>query len=68
MQKHSLTRMDKAVINDYYHMTTMDESMNWMKLTHLMSTISPNLLVPFCTFHFTSKLLIDFLNIHSEEK
>ena len=27
---------DKVVIGDYYHMTTMNENVNWMKLTHLL--------------------------------
>ena len=31
------TRMDKVIIEDYYHMTTMDENMNWMKLTNQFS-------------------------------
>jgi hypothetical protein len=29
--------MNKVVIEDFYHMTTMDENMNWMKLTHSLS-------------------------------
>ena len=33
----TLTRMDKVVIEHFYHMTTMDENMNWMELTHLLS-------------------------------
>ena len=36
------TRMDKVVIEGYYQMTTMDENVNWMKLTHLLSTFSLN--------------------------
>ena len=24
------------IIEDYYHMTTIDENMKWMKLTHLL--------------------------------
>ena len=28
-----LARMDMVVIEDYYHMTTMDGNVNWMKLT-----------------------------------
>ena len=27
------TRMDKVVIDVYYHLTIMDENMNWMELT-----------------------------------
>ena len=30
------TRMDKRVIEDFYHMTTMNENMNRMELTHLI--------------------------------
>ena len=29
-------------IEDFDHMTTMDENMNWMKLTHLLSIFSLN--------------------------
>ena len=31
------TRMDKVVIEDYKHMTTMDENVHWMELTRLLS-------------------------------
>ena len=30
-------RMDKVVVEDYYHMTIMDENVNWMELAHLFS-------------------------------
>jgi hypothetical protein len=30
--------MDKIVIEDFYHMTTINENMNWMKLTYVMSS------------------------------
>ena len=36
-----------VVIEDYYHMTTIDENMNWMKITHLFSNNSLNLRAPF---------------------
>ena len=39
----TLTRMDKVVIKDYYHTTTMNENVNEMKLTHLLSKLSLNL-------------------------
>ena len=42
-----LTRMDKIVIVDYYHMTTMNENVNCMKLIYLLSTFSLNLKAPF---------------------
>ena len=35
-QMQTLTRMNKAVIEDYYHMITMDENVNWMEVTHLL--------------------------------
>ena len=61
----SLTRMDKAVIKDYCHMTTMDENVNWMKLTHLLSKIY-TLGLPFCTSTFASKfLMLAFLNVRT---
>ena len=49
-----ITRMGMVVIMNYYHMTTMDENMNWMKLTHMLSTFFVNLMTPFCTSNFTS--------------
>ena len=30
--------MDKVIMEDHYHMTTMDENMNWMKPTHMLSS------------------------------
>lgn len=33
----TLIRMDKEVIEDYQHMTIIDENMYWMKITHLFS-------------------------------
>ena len=33
-----LTRMDMVVIKDYDHVTTMGDNVNWMKLTHLLSS------------------------------
>ena len=32
----TLTRMDKVVIEDYYGMTSVDENVNEMKLTHVL--------------------------------
>ena len=29
--------MDKVVIEEYYHMTTMDENVNWIELAHFLS-------------------------------
>lgn len=39
--------MNKVVVEDYYHMTIVNENMNWMKSTHLLSSISLNLKAPF---------------------
>jgi hypothetical protein len=30
-------RINRVVIEDYYHMTTIYENMRWMKLTHILS-------------------------------
>ena len=32
-----LTRVDMVVVEDYYYNTTLDENVNYMKLTHLLS-------------------------------
>ena len=29
-QMRTITTMDKGVIEDYYHMTNLDENVNWM--------------------------------------
>ena len=52
IQMQPLTRMNKVVIEDYYDMTTMNENVNWTKLTHVLSNFSPNLGAPFCVFIF----------------
>ena len=38
----TLTKMDMVVIEDYYHTTTMNKNVNWMKLTHLLSNFPLN--------------------------
>ena len=60
--------MDKVVIEDYYHMTTMDVNVNWMELTYLLSKFSLNPRAPFCTSTFTSTFSIAFLIIHNLRK
>ena len=35
--------MDKVFIEHFYHMTAMDENLNWVELTHLLSLFSLNL-------------------------
>ena len=42
-----LTRMDRVVIENYYYMTTIDENVYWMKLTHLLAIFSLNPRGPF---------------------
>ena len=49
----TLIIMNKVVIRDYYHMRIMDEHINWMNLTHVLSKFPQNLRAPFCTSTFT---------------
>ena len=39
--------LHRQVIGDYYHMTTMDENVKWMKLAHLLSFFLSTLGPPF---------------------
>lgn len=39
----TLTRMDSTFIWDHCHITKMDENINWMKPTHVLSIFSLNL-------------------------
>ena len=64
----TLTRRHMVVIEDYDHMKTMDKNVKWMKLTHLLSKMIPNLRAPSCASTFTARDLICFLNVHSREK
>ena len=66
-QLQTLTRMGKVVFEDDDHMTTMDENTNWMKLTHVLSKFSLDLWAC-CTFTFTSRFLIAFLNVQIRQK
>ena len=56
----TLTIMDMVAIGDYYHVTTMNEDMNWMKLTHHLSNFPLDLRAPVCTFTSASKFSIAF--------
>ena len=56
------TRMNKVVIEDYYHMTTMNET------NTSIVKFPANPRVPFCTSTFTSTFLIAFLHVHTREK
>ena len=42
----SLTRMNMVVIKDYYDMIPMDENVNWMTPTNLLSSFSLTLQLP----------------------
>ena len=42
----NLRRMDNVVIGEYYLMKIMDEDVNWMKLTHMLSVLSLHLTPP----------------------
>jgi hypothetical protein len=64
----TLTRMDKEVIEAYYHLTKMDENLNRMEPTYLLSIFPLNPTGPFCTSTFTSTFLIAFLNVHTRKK
>ena len=67
-QMWTLTRINKGVIGDYYHVTVMNENVNWMKLTHLQSNNSLNCRVCFCTSTFTSKKFIAILDVYIREQ
>ena len=46
----------------------MNENVNWMKLTNVLSTFPLNPRGPFCTSTFTSTFLIAFLNVHTRKE
>ena len=49
-------------------MTIMDEDINWMKLTHMLSIFSLQLSPPPLLYlPFASKTIIAFLYVHTEE-
>ena len=48
-------------------MTTMDENVNWMKLTYVLSIFSLHPRAPFCTYAFTSTFLIVLLYVPKRE-
>ena len=64
----TITRMDKVDIKDYYHMTTMDETVNQMKLTHLFSKRNLQTLGTLLYIYIYFKFLIAFLNVHTRKK
>ena len=64
----TLTKTHIVVIEDYDLVTTLDEKVDWMKLTHLLSKNSLELRASFCALTFTLKKLIASLNVHTKEK
>jgi hypothetical protein len=59
--------MDTIVIEDYYHMTTMNDNINWMKLTHLLSIFSLTLRVPLLYINLNFKIFRTFLKLYALE-
>jgi hypothetical protein len=60
IQMQTLLGMDMAVIEDYYHMTIMDENMNWMKLTYLLSNFTLNPTTSFAHLRLFQNLKTSF--------
>ena len=55
-------------IEDYYRMTTMDENVNLMELTHLTSIVEFSLnLRPLLYIYIYFNYLIALLNVHTGE-
>ena len=54
MHIQALTKMDIVVIKDFYHMARIDEDMNWMKLTLLLSIFPLIRRGPFGYLNFNS--------------
>jgi hypothetical protein len=66
-QMQAPIRMNRIVIGDYYHVTTMDESMYWMKLAHRQTNFSLTLRPPFVHLPLLKRFLITFSNVHTKE-
>ena len=62
----TLTIMGEVVIEEFYHMTIMDENANQMELTHL-SKKPPNLR-SLLYIYFYFKIFTTFLYVHTREK
>ena len=50
-----LIRLDRVVVEDYYYTTIMDENVNWMQHTYLISILFLNHKDPLYTLAFTSE-------------
>ena len=48
-------------------MTTMDENVNWMKLTHSLSCFSLNFRAPFCKSTLISNFLLALFDVDTRE-
>ena len=61
------TNMDRGVIEDYHHMTTIDKlnKTNTSIVNLILKTLDPP---PFCTSTFISRFLVAFLNAQTKEK
>ena len=60
--------MDKVVIKDYYHMTTMDKNIIRIKLAHSMSFCSLNLKSPLLYIYLYFKIKYILFYMHTLEK
>ena len=56
-QMQTSTRMDKVVIEHYYHMTTINENVHWIRLPHVLSRFSSKLQGPFLQIYLCFKIL-----------
>ena len=59
----TLTRINRVVIGDNYHMTTTNENVNWMTVTHLLSFLffPLNLRTPLLYIYLYFNILIAFI-------
>ena len=64
----TLIRLDGVAVEDYYYTTIIDENVNWMQYTYLVSIFSLNIKALFCTFAFTSENRIVLLIEHMRKK
>ena len=67
-QMQTPIRINRIVVGDYYHVTTMDESMSWMKLAHRQANFSLTLRPPFVHLPLLKRFLITFSNVHTKEE
>ena len=63
-----IIKRGKVVIEDYHHITTIDENLKWTKLTHLMSILFSKPHGRFCASTIYFKILNSLLNVQAREK